>query len=49
MHARGACNEVCDLGSSFWVQFQLRSFHIARASFWSQMDVERIQKGMVCC
>ena len=31
------------------MQSQLQSFQSVRASFGSQMDVERIQKGKVCC
>ena len=48
MYGRGACNEVRDFESSCWMS-QLPSFQSVRASFGSQMDVERIQKGKVCC
>ena len=48
-YARVACNEIRDLASSCWMQRQLKSFQRVRASLRSQMDVERIQKGKVCC
>ena len=49
MYARGACNAVRDFESSSWMHSQLQSFQSLRASFGLQMDVERIQKGKVCC
>ena len=49
MYARGACYRVRDFESSYWMQRQLQSFQSVRALFGSQMDVERIQKGKVCC
>ena len=48
-YARVACNEIRDLASSCWMQRQLKNFQRVRASLGSQMDVERIQKGKVCC
>ena len=41
MCARGACNAVNEVRDFS----QLQSFQSVRASFGSQMDVERIQKG----